>query len=67
MLAAGAVREALEETGLRVALQRYLVESRVVFRNGGRAPPWRTHVLLARTQDPELAPAHPAAIEACLL
>ena len=55
--AAGAVREALEETGLRVELRRYLVESRVAFRHGGRELPWRTHILLAETEDTELAPA----------
>jgi ADP-ribose pyrophosphatase YjhB (NUDIX family) len=53
---AGAVREALEETGLHVDLSRYLVESRVVFRNAGRELPWRTHVLLAETEDPKLTP-----------
>jgi ADP-ribose pyrophosphatase YjhB (NUDIX family) len=54
---AGAVREALEETGLRVELRRYLVATEVVFRNGGRELPWRTHVFLAETADTELAPA----------
>jgi ADP-ribose pyrophosphatase YjhB (NUDIX family) len=57
-----AVREALEETGLRVELERYLVESHVVFRNGGRELPWTTHVLLARTRDTELAPGDPVEI-----
>jgi 8-oxo-dGTP diphosphatase len=52
----GAVREALEETGLHVELRRYLVASRVVFRNAGRELPWRTHVFLAETADEELAP-----------
>ncbi|HEY3541529.1 MAG TPA: NUDIX hydrolase [Gaiellaceae bacterium] len=56
---AGAVREALEETGLRVDLERYLVEASAVFRNGGRELPWLTHVLLARTADRELAPGDP--------
>ena len=54
---AGAVREALEETGLRVELDRYLVASEARFRNGGRELVWRTHVVLARTNDTELAPA----------
>jgi 8-oxo-dGTP diphosphatase len=54
---AGAGREAFEETGLRVELRRYLVVSDVTFRNAGRALPWRTHVLLASTEDAELAPA----------
>jgi len=53
---AGAVREALEETGLHVELQRYLVASRALFRNGGRELAWQTHVLLAETPDEELAP-----------
>jgi ADP-ribose pyrophosphatase YjhB (NUDIX family) len=58
----GAVREALEETGLRVTLERYLVETDAVFRNSGRELPWRTHVLLARTEDTELAPDDPGEI-----
>ena len=53
---AGAVREALEETGLRVELRRYLVDAHAVFRNGGRELRWRTHVLLAETTDSDLAP-----------
>lgn len=62
--AAGAAREALEETGLRVDLRRYLVETRALFYNGGRELPWRTHVLLAETTDEQLAPGDPAEIEA---
>ena len=54
---AGAVREAFEETGLRVELRRYLVVAEATFRNAGRTLPWRTHVLLAETEDTELAPA----------
>jgi len=61
---AGSVREALEETGLRVELERYLVASEAVFRNGGRELPWRTHVFLARTDDTTLAPNDPGEIEA---
>ena len=56
---AGAVREALEETGLHVELERYLVETHAVFRNAGRELDWRTHVFLARTVDDELAPDDP--------
>jgi ADP-ribose pyrophosphatase YjhB (NUDIX family) len=59
---AGAVREALEETGLRVELERYLVASDALFTNAGRELRWRTHVLLARTHDEELAPDDPAEI-----
>ncbi len=54
--AAGAVREALEETGLHVELRRYLVASDVVFRNAGRELPWQTHVLLAETEDESIVP-----------
>ena len=54
--AAGAVREALEETGLRVRLERYLVDAHASFRFGPETLAWRTHVLSARTTDAELAP-----------
>ena len=50
------LREADEETGLRVELQRYLVETRARFEQGGRVLDWRTHVFLASTADEELAP-----------
>jgi ADP-ribose pyrophosphatase YjhB (NUDIX family) len=59
---AGAVREAFEETGLRVELRRYLVASEAVFRHAGRELAWRTHVLLADTRDTELAPDDPEEI-----
>jgi ADP-ribose pyrophosphatase YjhB (NUDIX family) len=52
----GAVREALEETGLRVTLERYLVDARATFLFPPRGLAWRTHVLSARTTDTELAP-----------
>jgi ADP-ribose pyrophosphatase YjhB (NUDIX family) len=61
---AGAVREALEETGLRVELRRYLVATDAVFRNDGRELPWQTHVFLAETEDEELAPEDPDEIAA---
>jgi ADP-ribose pyrophosphatase YjhB (NUDIX family) len=60
--AAGAVREALEETGLNVELRRYLVMSEVVFRNAGRELPWRTHVFLAETEDEAIVPGDPEEI-----
>jgi len=59
----GAVREALEETGLHVELRRYLVASRALFRNSGRELAWRTHVFLAGTSDEVLAPNDPGEIE----
>jgi ADP-ribose pyrophosphatase YjhB (NUDIX family) len=53
---AGAAREALEETGLRVQLDRYLVASRAYFVYEPQDVPWRTHVFSARTTDTELRP-----------
>lgn len=52
----GAEREALEETGLRVALDRYLVASRARFLYEPYDVPWRTHVFSARTSDTTLQP-----------
>lgn len=54
--ALGAEREALEETGLRVRLERYLVDAQAhfVYEPGDLA--WRTHVFLARTEGIALAP-----------
>ena len=48
-------REALEETGLRVELERYLVETRARFVHDGRALDWRTHVFSATTGDEAIA------------
>ncbi|MDE3024120.1 MAG: NUDIX hydrolase [Acidobacteriota bacterium] len=59
---AGAIREALEETGLHVELRRYLVETRASFTHGGRELHWRTHVFLAETSDAEIAAADPGEI-----
>jgi ADP-ribose pyrophosphatase YjhB (NUDIX family) len=60
--AVGAVREALEETGLRISLERYLATSDAVFTNAGRELHWHTHVLLAGTGDEELVPGDPKEI-----
>jgi 8-oxo-dGTP pyrophosphatase MutT (NUDIX family) len=49
-------REALEETGLGVELERYLVEARALFMYGPSDLDWRTHVFLASTADEEIAP-----------
>lgn len=53
---AGAVREALEETGLVVELERYLVRMRARFEWGGEALDWTTHVVSARWREGEVAP-----------
>jgi 8-oxo-dGTP pyrophosphatase MutT (NUDIX family) len=49
-------REALEETGLHVELERYLVEARARFLYRPPGLDWRTHVFLATTVDEEIAP-----------
>jgi ADP-ribose pyrophosphatase YjhB (NUDIX family) len=61
---AGAVREAFEETGLRVTLDRYLVASTATFRHEPRDVPWRTHVFSARTIDEAPEPQDTEEIEA---
>jgi ADP-ribose pyrophosphatase YjhB (NUDIX family) len=54
--AAGATREALEETGLSVTLDRYLLDAGARFRCGSDEVEWRTHVFLAQTADETIAP-----------
>ena len=48
----GAVREAREETGLAVILEKYLLRARVRFTCGPLTIAWTTHVLTARP-DPD--------------
>lgn len=59
---AGATREAVEETGLSVTLERYLVDAVARFRHGADEIDWRTHVFLARTADEALLPRDAAEI-----
>ncbi len=54
--ATGAVREAFEETGLAVTLERYLVDAAARFRCGDAEVDWRTHLFLARAGEEALAP-----------
>jgi len=53
---AGVQREALEETGVHVELERYLVAGEARFLYEPHDVPWRTHVFLARTTGDELVP-----------
>jgi ADP-ribose pyrophosphatase YjhB (NUDIX family) len=53
---AGVEREALEELGVEIELERYLVRARAVFRFANQAVPWQTHVLSAKTAHEHLAP-----------
>lgn len=52
----GALREAHEETGLRITLGRYLLRAHVVFEDCGREIHWWTHVFSASTSDEVIAP-----------
>lgn len=52
----GALREAREETGVEIALERYLVRTKALFSFEGEKIEWRTHVFSARTASEELAP-----------
>jgi 8-oxo-dGTP diphosphatase len=60
----GAAREALEETGLRIELARYLVATRARFTCGSDSLDWQTHVFSARTSDERLDPLDAEEIEA---
>lgn len=53
---AGVQREALEETGLEIELQRYLVMAEARFLYEPFEVPWHTHVFLATTGGDELEP-----------
>jgi 8-oxo-dGTP pyrophosphatase MutT (NUDIX family) len=52
----GAVREAKEETGLDVEIERYLLHVLVTFTFGREYAKWSTHVLSARALTFQLAP-----------
>ena len=53
---AGAAREALEETGLAVELERYVLRVDAAFTCEGNTAPWTTHVFLAHSVGGVLAP-----------
>jgi ADP-ribose pyrophosphatase YjhB (NUDIX family) len=53
---AGVRREALEELGVEIELERFLVSSEAVFRAADGVIAWRTHVFSAHTQACELRP-----------
>ncbi len=52
----GALREAYEETGLTVALEKYLLRALVAFTCTGQVINWATHVFKARILAGELQP-----------
>jgi ADP-ribose pyrophosphatase YjhB (NUDIX family) len=53
---AGVRREALEELGVEIELERFLVSSQARFRGAEGAIDWRTHVFSARTDAERLEP-----------
>ncbi|MFL5921944.1 MAG: NUDIX hydrolase [Gaiellaceae bacterium] len=52
----GVQREAREELGIHIELERFLVSSEATFRSAGGVIDWRTHVFSARAGDEELDP-----------
>jgi ADP-ribose pyrophosphatase YjhB (NUDIX family) len=52
----GARREAREELGVKIELERYLVRTRVVFTCRSEEIPWQTHVFGAATTGETLMP-----------
>lgn len=52
----GALREAYEETGLTVALEKYLIRARVRFNCGERVINWTSHVFTATPTGGSLEP-----------
>jgi ADP-ribose pyrophosphatase YjhB (NUDIX family) len=59
---AGVGREAMEELGIEIELERFLVSSEARFRCAGGVLDWRTLVFSARTQADELDPLDPREI-----
>jgi ADP-ribose pyrophosphatase YjhB (NUDIX family) len=53
---AGVQREAVEELGIHIELERFLVSSEATFRSAGGVIDWRTHVFSAHTEAEELEP-----------
>jgi ADP-ribose pyrophosphatase YjhB (NUDIX family) len=58
----GVLREALEELGADVEIDRYLVRAEAVFRFADETVQWQTHVFSAATAEEELAPRDTAEI-----
>lgn len=53
---AGALREAVEETGLEIRLERYVMRVGAVFTHRGAELPWVSHIVLAECLGGELRP-----------
>jgi 8-oxo-dGTP diphosphatase len=53
---AGVQREAMEELGIQIELERFLVSTEAIFRGADSVIDWRTHVFSARTDEEHLRP-----------
>jgi 8-oxo-dGTP pyrophosphatase MutT (NUDIX family) len=60
----GALREALEETGAEIELERYVLRTEARFRVAGDEEPWETHVFSATTETERLEPVDTREIDA---
>jgi ADP-ribose pyrophosphatase YjhB (NUDIX family) len=52
----GVEREGLEELGVPIDVERYLVRADALFRCGDEVVPWQTHIFSATTRSETLAP-----------
>lgn len=52
----GALREAYEETGCKIELNRYVLQVNALFTEGGREIPWRSHIFTAKYLCGDLRP-----------
>jgi ADP-ribose pyrophosphatase YjhB (NUDIX family) len=52
----GVEREAKEELGIQIELERFLVSTEAIFRSADGVIDWRTHVFSAQTDEEELRP-----------
>ncbi len=52
----GVAREAYEETGCKIKLQRYILQVNVSFSCGRKSIPWRTHVFTAQHVSGKIEP-----------
>lgn len=55
-LAEGAIREAYEETGCTIALDRYLLQINVIFTDGYGKIPWKSHIFSGHYMCGEIHP-----------
>jgi 8-oxo-dGTP pyrophosphatase MutT (NUDIX family) len=52
----GVYREAYEETGVKIELQKYILQVNAYFTCGRKQIPWRTHVFTARYKSGKIQP-----------